>query len=233
MRDSGAYNVYEKRLDMHIVGQRVHRKLYYANWFFSKKELEKCVIIIHNKMDHSKTSSLHFSHKSKHLDSFMKLPNFVTRMIAHGHGDVCYAHYGLDIFPTNSNHSVGLIAKLLRDLELPSKHSSRELFSRNGLAPLFTALLVEARMCTSSLPLQATKQVSTKPLPPMLNLQLDSATRDNKNQFVFAFCLLLTYHGCYNFVVPGELGTVTKVVMTHGLYSSVEGTCFPLRILSI
>ena len=45
-------------------------------------------------------------------------------MIAHGHGDVWYAHYGLDIFPSDSNHTVGSIAKLLRDLELPPKHLS-------------------------------------------------------------------------------------------------------------
>ena len=45
------------------------------------------------------------------------------------------------IFPTDSNHTVGSIAKLLRDLELPPKYSSRELFSGSGSAPLFTALL--------------------------------------------------------------------------------------------
>ena len=118
-RSSGAYDVCQKRLDMHIVGQRAHWELYYANQFLLEKDPEKCVTIIHDKMDHSKTSSPHFSHKSKHMDSFMKLPIFVTGMIVHGHGDVWYAHYGLDIFPTDSNHTVGSIAKLLRDLELP------------------------------------------------------------------------------------------------------------------
>ena len=132
-------------------------------------------------MDHSKTSSPLFSHKSKHMDSFMKLPVFITGMIAHGHGDVCYAHYGLDIFPSDSNHTMGSIAKLLRDLELPPKNFSRELFSATRTAPLFTALLVGAKMCTSSLPPQATEQVLAKPLPPLLNLQLDNATWDNKN----------------------------------------------------
>ena len=152
-KDSGAYDACQKRLVMHIVGQKVHWELYYANWFLSAKEQEKCVTIIHDKMDHSKTSSPHFSHKSKHMDSFIKLPISITRMIVHGHGDVHYAHYGLDIFPTDSNHIVGSIAKLLRDLELPPKHSSQKLFSRSGSAPLFTALLAGAGMCTSSLPL--------------------------------------------------------------------------------
>ena len=148
-------------------------------------------------MDHSKTSFPHFSHKSKHMDSFMKLPIFVTGMIAYGHGNVRYAHYGLDIFPSDSNHTMGSIAKLLRDLELPPKHSSCELFSGSRTAPLFTALLARAEMCTSSLPPLGAEKVLAKPLPPMLNLQLDNATGDNKNRFVFAFCLLLTYHGVF------------------------------------
>ena len=153
--------------------------------------------IIHDKMDHSKTSSPHFSHKSKHMDFFMKLPIFVIEMIAHGHGNIHYAHYGLDIFPTDSNHTVGSIAKLLRDLKLLPKHSLRELFLGSGSAPLFIALLAGARMCTSSLPSQAIEHVSTNPLPLVLNLQLDNATEDNKNQFVFAFCSLLMYHGVF------------------------------------
>ena len=182
---------------MHIAGQRAHQELYYANRFLSEKQSEKSVTIIHDKMDHSKTSSLHFSHKSKHMDSFMKLPVSVTGMIAHGHGDIHYAHYGLDIFPSDSNHTVGSIAKLLRDLELPPKHSSCELFSGCRTAPLFTALLARVEMCTSSLPPLVTEEVLAQPLPPVLNLQLDNPTGDNKNQFVFAFCSLLTYHGVF------------------------------------
>ena len=160
-------------------------------------------------MDHSKTSSPHFSHKSKHMDTFMKLSVSVTGMIVHGHRNVCYAHYRLDIFPSDSNYTVGSIAKLFRDLELPPKHSSRELFSGSRTTPLFIALLARAEMCTSSLPPPAAKQLLAKPLPPVLNLQLDNATGDNKNRFVFAFCSLLTYHGVFqevyiNFLIVGH-----------------------------
>ena len=63
----------------------------------------------------------------------MKLPIIITGMIAHDHGDIRYAHYGLDIFLSDSNHIAGSIAKLLRDPELP-KHSSRELFSGSRIA---------------------------------------------------------------------------------------------------
>jgi hypothetical protein len=38
-------------------------------------------------------------------------------------------HYGfLDIYPSDSNHNIGSVAKLLQDLELPSKYSSCQLF---------------------------------------------------------------------------------------------------------
>ena len=65
------------------------------------------------------TASPHFSHKNKATDSLLKLPVVVTGMIAYGHGEVRYLHYALDIYPSNSNHTVGSIVKLLQDLESP------------------------------------------------------------------------------------------------------------------
>ena len=106
-------------------GQRAHRLLYYANRHTSEMYPAKMLCVIHDKMDHSKTASPHYSHKTKVTDSFMKMPFAITGMIAHGHGDVRYAHYGIDIFPTNSNHTIGSIAQLLRDLEGQPKNLSR------------------------------------------------------------------------------------------------------------
>ena len=60
-------------------------------------------------------------------------------------------------------------------------------------------------MYTSSLPLQAVDQVPTKPLPLVLNLQFYSASKNNENQFVFAFCLLLMYHGVFQEVLSHPL----------------------------
>jgi hypothetical protein len=79
--------LWTKKLGAHIVAQRAHRELYYANWRLSKKQPENVLTIIYDKMDHSKTASFHFFHKNKAIDSFMKLPIAIIGMIANDHGD--------------------------------------------------------------------------------------------------------------------------------------------------
>ena len=106
---------------------------------------------MHDKMDHAKTASPVFSHKSKELDSLVKLLVPVTGMIAHGHGNVRYAHYGLDIFPHDSNYTIGSMAKLLHDLEGPPKSSFRQLFVGSGSTALFCGILKGAEVCEASL----------------------------------------------------------------------------------
>jgi hypothetical protein len=82
----------------------------------------------------------------------MKLLVSVTGMIVHGHGDIRYAHYALDLYPANSNHIVGSIAKVLRDLEDVPKFVSREIFLDTHTSPLLYALLEGGEVCKSSLP---------------------------------------------------------------------------------
>lgn len=113
-------------------------------------------------MNHSKTSSPQFSHKNKATDFFMKLLISITGMIAHKHGDVRYAHYSLDIFSTNSNHTIESLAKLFWDLEKPPKYSSRELFAGAKSAPLFDAMLIVVNVCFKSLPPLLVDHVFTK-----------------------------------------------------------------------
>jgi len=68
---------------------------------------------MHDKMDHSKTACPALAKKTKALDGFMKLLVKVTAMFAHGHGNGKYAHYNLDVFQSDSNFTMGPIAKLL------------------------------------------------------------------------------------------------------------------------
>ena len=95
---------WSRKLGRHLAIACAHRDYYYINRYRSHNFPHECLTVMHDKMDHTKTASLVFSHKSKDLDGLVKLPLSVTGMIAHGHGDVRYAHYGLDLFPHNSNY---------------------------------------------------------------------------------------------------------------------------------
>ena len=53
---------------------------------------------------------------------------YVASKIAHGDGDVKFAHYAPDLNPADSNHTIRSFARLLRDLEKPPAYLSRVLF---------------------------------------------------------------------------------------------------------
>jgi hypothetical protein len=139
----------------------------------------------------------------------MKLPVSVTSMIAHGHGDIRYAHYGLDFYPANLNHTMGSLAKLLQDLEDVPKFVSWKKIPHTHASPIFDALLEGGGLCSSSLPPPPVEPVMPRFLPPILNLQLDNACSDNKNRYTFCFFLLLVAKGVFrevyvNFMLVGH-----------------------------
>jgi hypothetical protein len=150
-RGSCAEALWDTNLNEHNALARAHRELYYANRNISINEPEKVLTIIHDKMDHSKTASPHLSHKNKSMEAFMKLPVSVTGMIVHGHDDIQYVHYGLDLHPADSNHTVGSVAKVLQDLEDVPKFVSRQIFPDIHASALFEALLEGGNVCNSSL----------------------------------------------------------------------------------
>jgi hypothetical protein len=169
---SQAAMLWAQKLKLHLNSTMAHRELYSANCYRLQFFLGECVTIMHDKMDHSKTMSPVFLHKTKQLDGLMKLPVSVIGMLAHGHGDVCYAHYGLDIFAHDSNYTVGSFAKLLRDLERLLNSTSCRLFDGSRSSPLFEAVLSGAEMYESTLPPLSETPSAAIPLPPLLNVQM-------------------------------------------------------------
>ena len=103
-------------------------------------------------------------------------------MIAHGHGDVKFDHYALDLYPTDSNHTIGSFTRFLRDLEKPPAYSSRLLFENTGSTPLYEAVLDGKDVCLHSLPEPPSEPVTAKKLLPTLRFQLDNCTKDNKSR---------------------------------------------------
>jgi hypothetical protein len=78
-----------------------------------------------------------------------------------------------------------------------------------GSSPLFEAVLADANMCLGSLAAPSIEPVPAKQLPPILQMQLDNATGDNKNRYVFAFFSLLVHLGIFrevyvNFLLVGH-----------------------------
>jgi hypothetical protein len=118
------YTIFEKAYKTHLVEQEAHCNAYYGSRYMSISKPKKCLTIIHDKMDHAKTASPCFASKTKSTDSFIRLPAAMTGMIAHGHGDVKFAYFSLDLYPGDSNHTISSVAKLLRDLEKPPASSS-------------------------------------------------------------------------------------------------------------
>jgi hypothetical protein len=178
------YTIFDKAYKTHLAEREAHRNAYYGSRYMSISKPEKCLIIIHDKMDHAKMALPCFASKTKNADSFMRLPIAVIGMIAHGHGDVKFAHFSLDLYPGDSNHTIGSVAKLLRDLEKPPTSLSGVLFDNSGSTPLFDVVLKGKEVCIDSL---GTSQPSipTWRLPPILHVQLDNCWKDNKSRYVF------------------------------------------------
>ena len=186
---------------------------------------------MHDKMDHAKIASSMFSHKTKHLDGLTKLSLSVIGMLAHRHGDVRYAHYGLDLYPHDANYIVGSFAKLLRDLELLPKSSTQALFQNSRSTSLYKALLLGTKACESSLPPPLEHQLFSTLLPHILNVQMDNATGDNKKKFVFCLWSLLVANKIFrevymNFMIVGH--TYDDIDALFGRWSmALKNESFP------
>jgi hypothetical protein len=163
------YALFDKAYKVHLAEQEAHRNAYYGTQYMSISHPDKCVTIIHDKMDHAKTTSPCFANKNKNIDAFMRLPVAITGMIAHGHGDGKYAHFSLDLYPYDSNHTVGSVAKLLRDLEKPPACSLGILFENLEATPLFAAVLSGKESCMSALGTDLVPMTARR-LPPILHV---------------------------------------------------------------
>ena len=205
VRGSAAHTGFSKQLQTHLAQQEAARNSYRCMRSISILQPHKILSIIHDKMDHGKTASPCFASKNKDTDMFTKLPLSVTGMIAHGHGDERYAHYSLDLYPGDCNHTVGSFARLLRDLEAPPASSTRRLFHGAGRSPLYRAVLHGSETCVDGLGAPPSDPVPAVPLPPILYVQLDNCWKDNKCRFVKAFWSMLVAKGIFREVYVSYL----------------------------
>ena len=208
---SPGYNQTTQMLEAHLREQEASRAHYYLSRALACYRPSQVLCIMHDKVDHSKTASPCFAAKNKAVDGLMKLPVSVTGMLAHGHGDRKYAHYSLDLYPADSNQTIGSIARLLRDLENPSKCiNPSNLFLGAGTTELYKAILVGSEQCISSIPCKLGEEGTTfTKLPPILHVQLDNCWKDNKSRHIKCFWSLLVAKGIFeeiqvSFMVVGH-----------------------------
>ena len=205
VRGTAAHTGFSKQLQKHLAQQEAARNAYRCMRSISVLHPHKVLSVIHDKMDHGKTTSPCFAYKNKDTDMFTKLPLSVTGMIAHGHGDERYAHYSLDLYPGDCNHTVGSFARLLRDLEAPPFSSTRSLFEGAGRSPLYRAILNGKETCIEGMREMHADLVPAIPLPPVLYVQLDNCWKDNKCRFVKAFWSMLVAKGIFREVYVSYL----------------------------
>jgi hypothetical protein len=74
---------------------------------------DEYLCIIHDKMDHSKTTLLKLQVKNKMVVGLGELLITFTRMIAHGHGDEAFVQYSNELWPNNLNFTIGYLLCLL------------------------------------------------------------------------------------------------------------------------
>ena len=128
-----------------------------------------------DKMDHSTTTSPCLAKQSKDYDGFTKLFISLTSIFTHGYEDAKYAHFSVNVFPIDSNQTIGSIAKLLHDLENPPQSSNpTSLFRRSGRSILAQALLQGNEEFVLFLPFKSHEGEPFVPLSLIVHIQLDN-----------------------------------------------------------
>ena len=108
------------------------------------------------------------------------------------HGYERFAHYELDMYYGDCNHTVGSFVRLLHNMEDTPILSSRRLFHCVGRSPLYRVVLYGMEVCLERLWASPTKPIPASRLPHVLHVELDNYCKNNKCRFVKAFWSLLT-----------------------------------------
>jgi hypothetical protein len=75
--------------------------------------MDEFLCIIHDKMDHAKTTFPRLQVCNKMIFGIRQLPITLMGMITHGHGDERYTQYFNKLWPNNLNFTIGSLLWLL------------------------------------------------------------------------------------------------------------------------
>ncbi len=110
-------------------------------------------------------------------------------MIIHGHGGKTFAQYSNELWPNDSNFTIGLFLHLFHSLEKEPIRESQVLFKFIPQNACFQQLLEGSSHCLNALK-YANKIVGVKPLLRKLFFQVDNCVKDNKNVTCWHFFLV-------------------------------------------
>ncbi len=116
------------KLKKHILHQESCRNLYHIWRTKLVQSKDEFLCIIHDKMDHAKTTFLRLQVCNKMIFGLGQLHITLTKMIAHGHGDERYAQYSNESWPNNPNFTITSLLQLLQTLEVAQISKSKLLF---------------------------------------------------------------------------------------------------------
>jgi hypothetical protein len=107
---------------------------------------EYFLCLIHDKMDHSKTTFPWFQVKNKMVSGLGQLLVTLTGMI-HGHGDEAFAQYSNELWPNDPNFTIGSLLHLFCNLEKKPIRESWVLFEFEPQNTFFQQILQGSSHC--------------------------------------------------------------------------------------
>jgi hypothetical protein len=136
------------KLRKHILHQESCRNLYHIWKTKLMRSKDEFLFIVHDKMDHAKTTLLRLQVCNKMIHGLRQLPITFTSMITHGHEDERYAQYYNELWPNNSNFIIGSLLRFLWTLEVAPVSKSKLLFKHPLENSFFARILQGKSHCT-------------------------------------------------------------------------------------
>ncbi len=128
---------------------------------------DEFLCVIHDKMDHVKTTFARLQMVSKMICGHGQLPITLIGMIAHGHGYDIYAQYSNELWLNDPNFTIGSLLWLLQTLEKTPTCESKMLCEHAPQKTFFICLLQGKSHYTSELEI-VSENASPKLLPKKL-----------------------------------------------------------------
>lgn len=179
------------------------RKKYYLHKEKARSQAEKYVTIIIDGMDQNKTNVPALVQETKSTQNLYRVRTHLTGALVHTRFVSCRSDYKLRYCKFQSSHLLQQ-SRLANSRVHPKSLIVNSLFTYRSphgkLIYSFYDILQwphDSNLTIQVLGTVLSKISDSAPLPPVLYLQLDNTSRENKNRYVLGFCSLLVKKGIF------------------------------------